>query len=77
MNKTAEMDSRIAAGNAETARRAAEKFILGIHLNELAAGYGMPKEKLALLIKARLIGMDSDDRQRIRDGQRYYAPCPL
>ena len=74
MNKTEDLELRVAAGNAETGRRAAEKFILGIHLDELALGFGMPKKRLAPLIKIRLLNMDEDDRQRILDGWRYYAP---
>ena len=75
--RTEEKDSRIAAGNAETARRAAEKFILGVHLDELALGYGTPKKALERLMRVQLQGMNKDDRRKILDGTRYYAPIPV
>ena len=77
MTKADELDSRIAAGNAETGRRAAEKFILGVHLDELAMGFGMPKKALERLIRIQLLGMKDEDCNRILNGQGHYAPWTL
>ena len=64
-----EYEGYVARGQKETARRATHKLIRGIHLNDLADQFGMPKHFLYRLLKEYITTMTDEEKQELWEGK--------